>query len=80
MSPEKKRKVTISIQNVTKNFQKRFKEKTTPIRDISLHACKGEIIALGGRNGCGKTTLFRVLTGVNRPDQGKARIMGCDTR
>ncbi len=63
-----------------KSFHKRFKEKVVALEDITLHFCKGEIIALVGGNASGKTTLFRILTGVNRPTSGEARLMGCNTR
>ena len=68
------------MYQVTKNFHKQCKEKVAALEDITVHFCKGEIIALVGGNACGKTTLFRVLTGVVRPNKGEARLMGCDTR
>lgn len=44
------------------------------LRDINLSVHKGDRIALIGANGCGKTTLVRILTGEEAPDSGSASI------
>jgi ABC-type multidrug transport system ATPase subunit len=41
------------------------------IDDISLTVKKGEAIALVGANGCGKSTLIRILAGLTQPTKGK---------
>lgn len=43
---------------------------------ISFEVARGEIFALLGPNGGGKTTLFRILTTLMRPSGGDARIFG----
>jgi ABC-2 type transport system ATP-binding protein len=45
---------------------------------ISFEVPKGEIFGFLGPNGAGKTTTLRMLTGVIRPDEGTASIMGFD--
>lgn len=41
------------------------------IRDISFEISRGEIFAIMGRSGCGKTTLFRVMVGLLKPVSGE---------
>ncbi len=40
------------------------------LEDISLSIDKGEAVALVGANGCGKSTLIRILCGLTRPTKG----------
>jgi len=46
------------------------------IEDVSFGAETAEIVGLLGPNGGGKTTLFRILATLLRPDNGDARILG----
>ncbi|MFB3154661.1 MAG: ATP-binding cassette domain-containing protein, partial [Candidatus Acidiferrales bacterium] len=45
---------------------------------LSFSAAPGEIFGLVGPDGAGKTTTLRMLAGVLPPDQGWARVAGCD--
>ncbi len=52
----------------TENLAKSF---ASPLFDgVSLHLTRGERVFLLGPNGCGKTTLLRLLTGEQTPDNG----------
>lgn len=46
------------------------------LRDASLQVGKGQVVALMGANGAGKSTFVKILTGVLRPDSGHVRIRG----
>ena len=46
------------------------------LRDISFDLKRGECLGLIGRNGCGKTTLLRLIAGIFPPDQGEIAIRG----
>ncbi|MBR4751654.1 MAG: ABC transporter ATP-binding protein, partial [Thermoguttaceae bacterium] len=46
------------------------------LNDVSLHISEGSAVALTGENGCGKTTLLRVLNGLIFPTKGEYRFSG----
>ncbi len=60
----------ISVKNINKSYRIAG-EKIPVIRDLSLELDKGEIIAITGRSGCGKTTLLNIITGITKPDNGQ---------
>jgi len=49
---------------------------TIALRDVTLSIAAGEVVALMGRNGAGKTTILRTLAGVERPGLGAVTISG----
>ncbi|WP_416986722.1 ABC transporter ATP-binding protein [Streptomyces sp. T028] len=48
------------------------------VRGISFHVDRGEIFALLGTNGAGKTSTVELLEGLARPDAGHIRVLGHD--
>lgn len=57
-----------------KNISLSFPDKKSVLDGVSLTVYPGDRIALVGRNGSGKTSLFRVLTGVLQPDAGEVSV------
>ena len=53
-----------------RGLEKSFGEKLL-FRDVNIHIRKGERVFILGENGCGKTTLFRILTGKTPQDCGE---------
>ncbi|HEY3111782.1 MAG TPA: ATP-binding cassette domain-containing protein, partial [Chloroflexota bacterium] len=58
-----------------RGIRKRFGE-VVAIDDATFEAARGEIHALLGENGAGKTSLMNVLAGVYRPEAGEIRLDG----
>jgi len=50
------------------------------VRDVTMRLLPGEMIALVGANGGGKTTTLRMLAGLLRPDTGSGQVLGEDVR
>ena len=46
------------------------------LADLSLRVAAGEVVAVAGRSGTGKTTLLRVIAGRVRPERGTVRVLG----
>ena len=62
--------IDISVKNLTKFFV--IGENL--LEDLSFEIQEGECVAILGRNGCGKTTLFNILTGQMDYDDGEIYI------
>ena len=56
----------IRLEHVTKSFG-RYKA----LDDVSIVVEEGEFLTVIGRSGCGKTTMLRVINGLQKPDSGK---------
>jgi energy-coupling factor transport system ATP-binding protein len=58
----------------------RYPDGTVGLEGVSLEVRKGEVAALTGPTGSGKSTLIRHLNGLLRPSQGRVLIAGEDIR
>ena len=61
--------VAIAAEHVSKRFG-----HVEALRDASIKADYGEIVALFGDNGAGKSTFLRILQGIHRPDKGQVTV------
>ena len=66
----------IHIEHLTKTYNK---GKTKALDDVSLDIQEGEFFGIIGPDGAGKTTLYRILATLLRPDGGSATVDGHDT-
>jgi sulfate transport system ATP-binding protein len=65
--------MAIEVRDINKSFG-----QTPILRDISLEINSGSLTALLGPSGGGKSTLLRVIAGLERPDTGVVLINGVD--
>ena len=63
----------IEVQGVVKRYGER-----AALDGVTFTVGRGEIVGLLGPNGAGKTTMMRILSTFLSPDQGEARVAGCD--
>ncbi|MFC3884411.1 ABC transporter ATP-binding protein [Bacillus songklensis] len=61
----------VDVQHVSKKFGKK-----RVLEDIDLHLKKGEILGLLGPSGAGKTTLVKMIAGIDIPSQGSIQVLG----
>ena len=64
----------VAVRAVTKQFQ-----SVVALRDITLEAYAGRVLALLGDNGAGKSTLIKILSGVHQPTSGSVEVDGVPT-
>ena len=65
----------LSVQGVTHRYGNRM-----ALKDVRFEVSEGEIFALLGPNGGGKTTLFRIITTLMRATAGDAQVFGHSVR
>jgi ABC-2 type transport system ATP-binding protein len=70
----------VIAQDVHKSFRAAGEggAETRALAGVSIEVCSGELTALVGPDGAGKTTLIRLLAGLLRADSGRLRVLGID--
>ena len=71
----------IELKNIQMTFSKKGKlfqpeQKFHVLRDINLDIGEGEIVAVVGESGCGKTTIGKIITGLLKPTGGEILFGG----
>jgi sulfate transport system ATP-binding protein len=75
MSPQRsgRQDIAASIRGLSKKFG-----KTVVLDDIDFDVAEGESIVLLGASGSGKTTILRIIAGLEEPDTGRVILHGKD--
>ena len=65
------KQLALQMRGITKRFG-----QVTANDHIDLDVYRGEILAILGENGCGKTTLMNMIAGIYFPDEGQIFVDG----
>lgn len=63
----------IAVENLCKSYG-----EVKAVDNVSFDVRQGEMFGLIGPDGSGKSTIYRILATLNRPDSGKAEVLGMD--
>lgn len=71
----------VEIKNIWKSFVIKYlggfkSYKITALKDINLKIFSGEVVGIVGESGCGKTTLGKIILGIEKPDKGEVYWFG----
>ena len=70
-SPDRGRGPLLAASGIVKRYGAKH-----VLNGVGLSVHPGEVVALVGENGCGKTTLLRICAGITRPDAGRVDERG----
>ncbi len=70
----------LEVLDVHHTYEPERADPVKALRGVSLSIAPGEYVTVLGHNGCGKSTLARMLNGLLAPTQGEVRVKGWSTR
>ncbi|MDT4896313.1 MAG: sulfate/thiosulfate transport system ATP-binding protein [Acidobacteriota bacterium] len=73
VAPQGERVPAASVRSLSKSFK-----KTMVLEDIDFDVAEGESLVLLGASGSGKTTILRIIAGLEEPDTGRVILHGKD--
>src|SRR5450631_2049303 len=69
----------ICFKDVSKSFRRPDgRGDFVAVDKLSFEIAKGEIVAVLGKTGCGKSTMFNIVAGLIEPSAGEAKVAGHD--
>jgi ABC-type sugar transport system ATPase subunit len=68
----------INLRRITKTYQTGWRRSHTALNGASLWIRRGETVSVVGPTGCGKSTMLRVIAGLETPDDGTVTFDGED--
>ncbi len=69
----------IKFDNVSFAYEPEDEEVVRAVNDFSLDVPGGQFLAVLGHNGCGKSTVAKLINGILVPNKGKVTVEGMDT-
>ena len=70
----------VKLMNIGKSyFDEESRERITALHELNLVIADHEFVTLTGPSECGKTTLLRVIMGLEEPDSGEVFVSGIQT-
>jgi NitT/TauT family transport system ATP-binding protein len=64
----------IKLENINKSFQSKDGEEKTIFKNFSLSINEPDFITIIGPNGCGKSTMLNLISGIEKPDSGFIKL------
>jgi ATP-binding cassette subfamily F protein uup len=74
LPPAQASKIIAEFKGVSKRFVREDGKTTSILRDFNIRVQRGDRIGIVGRNGSGKSTFIKLLTGEIAPDVGRVRL------
>jgi NitT/TauT family transport system ATP-binding protein len=72
----------VEFKDVAKRFEGDNRDPKAEVKfaakDLTLHIDKDELVAVVGKTGCGKSTMFNLLIGLIAPNAGRIEVLGRD--
>lgn len=68
--------VEIRFEHVSKVFGRSGGDLFRAVDDLNLEIHSGELVAILGKTGCGKSTMFNIIAGLLEPSEGKVEVSG----
>ncbi len=69
-------KEKLTLTDIRKVYGTESDRSVTALHDLTLNVREGEFLCVLGKTGCGKTTLLRILAGLEIPTEGKLQVNG----
>ena len=76
--PRSVERTGVTLSQVARVYPARSRsaEPTEALRDVTLAARSGGVLAIVGPSGCGKSTLLELVCGLQEPDEGEVSVDG----
>ena len=58
------------------DVSKKYSKSRSGVSDITFEEQSNQVLGLLGNNGCGKTTMINLMTGMEKPERGEIKVNG----